>query len=273
MQRNRLMPQVRVVSVTSGKGGVGKSHLAVNLSVVCARAGKRVVLIDADGGLANADVLLGVRPTSHVGHLFDGAPLETVLHEVVPNLWLLPGATGERKLAQLDDAARMALMATWETLSERFDLVVVDVAAGVHDDVLFFTSAGQNALLVVTDEPTSIADAAVLLRALREKTSVRSVDVVVNSVRTARSAQAVFSRLQHASEGCGLLLRFTAHVPDDQNVRRAAMAGKPLVELAPTSPASRAYERLAQALLAAPPRAPSGGAWLSELQLAAASGS
>lgn len=264
------MPQVRVVSVTSGKGGVGKSHLAVNLAALCARSGMRVVLLDADGGLANADVLLGVRPTSNIGHLLAGAPLDAVLHAVGPNLWLLPGATGERKLAQLDDAARLVLIATWEELSRRFDVVVVDVAAGVHDDVLFFTSAGQNALLVVNDEPTSIADAAVLLKALREKTSVRAVDVVVNCVRTARSAQAVFARLQQASEGCGLLLRFTAHVPDDQNVRRAAMAGKPLVELAPTSPA---FERLAQALLASPARAPTGGAWLSEQQLASAPGS
>jgi flagellar biosynthesis protein FlhG len=263
------MRQVRVISVTSGKGGVGKSHLAVNLASLCARSGRRVVLIDADGGLANADVLLGVRPVRHVGHLLEGEAPRSVLTPAGENLWLLAGAPGERRFAQLDDATRHVLTSAWHQLAEEFDVLVVDVAAGVHDDVLFFTSAGQSPFLVVTDEPTSIADAAVLLRALRLKTPVRVVDVVINGVRTGRSAQAVFARLQQAAEGCDLLLRFASHVPDDQNVRRAAMAGRPLVELAPTSPASRAFERLAQNLLVSAQRLPSGGAWLSEAQLSA----
>lgn len=264
------MARVRVVSVTSGKGGVGKSHLAVNLASLWARSGQRVLIFDADGGLSNADVLLGVRPRRHVGDLLDGASLDSVLHQVSPGLSLLAGAPGERRLAHLEDAARRTLTAAWDQVTGRFDVVVVDVGAGVGDDVLFFTSAGQLALLVITDEPTSLGDAVVLLRALREKTSVREVDVVVNCVRTARSAQVVFGRLQQAAEGCSLRLRFASHVPDDQNVRRAAMAGRPLVELAPTSPASRAFERLSQRLLAAPAAAPSGGAWLSEEQLSPA---
>ena len=264
------MARVRVVSVTSGKGGVGKSHLAVNIATLCARQGQQVLVFDADGGLSNLDVLLGVRPARHVGDLLDGASLDSVLHEVSPGLWLLAGVPGERRLAHLDDDARRVLTTAWDEVTGRFDVVVVDVGAGVGDDVLFFTSAGQTALLVITDEPTSLSDAVVLLHALRERTSVREVDVVVNCVRTTRSAEVVFARLQQAAEGCALRLRFTAHVPDDQNVRRAAMAGRPLVDLAPTSPASRAFERLTQVLLAAPPRAPSGGVWLSEVQLASA---
>jgi flagellar biosynthesis protein FlhG len=123
------------------------------------------------------------------------------------------------------------------------------------------------ALVVVTDEPTSLADAAVLLKSLKARTSVREVDVVVNGVRTSRSAQSVFSRLQQLSVGCDLHLHLLANVPDDQNLRRAAMAGKPLVDLAPTSPASRAYERLALTLAHAARRSPSGGLWLTEALL------
>jgi flagellar biosynthesis protein FlhG len=260
------MAPVRVVSVTSGKGGVGKSHLAVNVATLCARGGQRVLVIDADGGLSNVDVLLGARPERHVGHLLDGAALDSVLHQVNDNLWLLPGAPGERRLAQLDDQSRRILTLAWSELAGRFDVAVVDVGAGVGDDVLFFTSTGQTTLLVMNDEPTSMADALVLLTALRAKTPVREVDVVVNCVRTERSAQVVFARLQQAA-GHALRLRFASNVPDDQNVRRAAMVGKPLVELAPTSPASRAFERLTHALLAAPLRPASGGAWFSEKQL------
>jgi flagellar biosynthesis protein FlhG len=267
------MAPVRVVSVTSGKGGVGKSHLSANLATLCAKAGQRVLVVDADGGLSNVDVLLGVKPTLHLGDLLDGATLDEVLLEVRPGLTLLPGAPGERRLAQLDDATRLALTSAWDELLPRFDVVVVDVGSGVGDDVLFFSSAGQLSLLVVTDEPTSLADAAVLLRALRSKTPVREVDVVVNSVRTSRSAQAVFAKLQQLAQEAGLRLRLLANVPEDQNLRRAAMVGRPLVELAPTSPASRAFERLAQTLLAAPARRPSGGLWLSEAQLASGTGS
>ena len=261
------MAPVRVISVTSGKGGVGKSHLAVNVATLCARNGQRVLVFDADGGLSNVDVLLGVRPEQHVGDLLAGAELDSVLHEVNPRLWLLAGAPGERRLAHLDHRARIALAAAWDEIAARFDVVVVDVGAGVGDDVLFFTSAGQTALLVITDEPTSLGDAVVLLHALRRKTSVREVDVVVNCVRTERSAQVVFSKLQQSAEGCALRLRFTSNIPDDQNVRRAAMAGRPLVDLAPTSPASRAFERLTEALFAGPRPRASGGAWLSERQL------
>lgn len=261
------MAPVRVFSVTSGKGGVGKSHLAVNLSTLCARQGNRVLIIDADGGMSNAEVLLGVHPTRHLGHLLDGEPLDSVLHQVTPNLWLLAGSPGERRLAQLNDVSRMALTYAWETLSARFDVVVVDVGSGVGDDALFFASAGQATLLVVTDEPTSINDAMVLLQALRDHTSVRDIEVVVNNVRTTRSAQVVFAKLLQAAHSYSLRLHLAVNVPDDQNLRRAAMAGRPLVDLAPTSPASRAFERLTQSLLAAPPRALSGGMWLSEAQL------
>jgi flagellar biosynthesis protein FlhG len=205
--------------------------------------------------------------------LLDGAELDDVLHRVRPNLTLLAGAPGERRLAQLNDEARSILTAAWEHLLPRFDAVIVDVGSGVGDDVLFFTSAGQIALLVVTEEPTSLADAAVLLRALRLRTPLREVDVIVNGVRTSRSAQAVFAKLQHLALGCELRLHLLANIPEDQNLRRAAMAGKPLVELAPTSPASRAYERLAQGLATAPPRTPAGGLWLTEALLSAEPGS
>ena len=258
---------VRVVSVTSGKGGVGKSHLAANLATVCAREGQRVLVVDADAGMANVDVLFGASPSKHLGHVLDGAPPHEVLLEVRPRLFLLPGCAGERRLATLDDAARLRLTEAWNELLPHFDVVIVDVGSGVGDDVLFFTSAGQTTLLVVTDEPTSLGDAVSLLTALRAQTAVREIDVVVNGVRTQKGAQAVFGRLLQGTERLGLRLRLTAHVPEDQNLRRAAMTGKPLVELAPTSPASRAFERLQQTLQAAPVRPPSGGAWLTEALL------
>jgi flagellar biosynthesis protein FlhG len=257
---------VRVVSVTSGKGGVGKSHLAINVAMLSARQGHRVLLMDADGGLSNLDVLLGVTPEAHLGHLLDGTPIDDVVKAVKPGLWLLAGAPGERRLATLDDDARARLMAAWAQLVPRFDVVVVDVGPGAGDDVLFFASAGEQPVLLLTDEPTSVADAAVLVRALETSRCVSSMHVVVNGVRTSRSAQAVFAKLLELVPGSTLRLQLAPHIPDDQNVRRAAMLQKPLVELAPTSPASRAFERLTSVLLSASRSTPSGP-WLVEAQL------
>lgn len=243
------MKSLRVISVTSGKGGVGKTHLAANVATLCAKAGLRTLAIDADAGLANLDQVLGVQTGRHVGHLLDGAGLDEVLVKTASGLSLLPASPGERRLVHLAPADRRALVTAWDSLACNFEVVVLDSGPGIGDDTLFFAAIGQQVVLVVTEEPTSIADAFVLLKALREKTAVRQVDIVVNGVRTIRSAQTVFARLFSCVEHLGLTLRFMDHVPDDQNIRRAAMLRRPLVELAPTSPASRAFERITQTLL------------------------
>jgi flagellar biosynthesis protein FlhG len=261
------MTSLRVISVTSGKGGVGKTHLAANVATLCAKAGLRTLAIDADAGLANLDLVLGVQPGRHVGHLLDGAALDEVLVKATSGLSLLPASPGERRLVHLAPADRRALVTAWDSLASNFEVVVVDSGPGVGDDTLFFAAIGQQVVLLVTEEPTSIADAFVLLKALREKTAVRAVDIVVNGVRTIRSAQAVFARLCSCVEHLGITLRFLAHVPDDQNLRRAAMLRRPLVELAPTSPASRAFERITQALLEAERIVPAGVTIGAEHQL------
>lgn len=252
------MGALRVMSVTSGKGGVGKTHLTANVATLCARQGLRALALDADGGMANLDVVLGLSPAKHIGHLLDGAALDQVLLHAPSGAWLLPGCPGERRLVHLEAADQRALVSAWDELAERFDVVLIDAGPGVGDDTLFFSAAGQQVILVVTEEPTSIADAIVLIGALAGRTAARQVEVVVNEVRTARSGQAVFARLQAAVATLPIAVRYLGHVPDDQNVRRAAMLRRPLVDLAPTSPASRAFERLTASLLAAAPGVASG---------------
>ncbi len=243
------MGDLRVISVTSGKGGVGKSHLAANIAALCAKRGQRTLAIDADSSLANLDVLFGVAPKRHVGHLFDGAMLDEVLTSTSSGVALLAASPGERRMVHLSLESKNTLLCAWDALADDFDVVIVDAGPGVGDDVLFFASCGQQVIVVVTDEPTSIADAAVLIRELRGRSALRQVDVVVNGVRSSKIAQSVYGRLQTALADVSLMIRYLGHVPDDQNVRRAAMAQRPLVELAPTSPASRAFDRITDALL------------------------
>ena len=252
------MKSLRVISVTSGKGGVGKTHLAANVATLFARSGLRTLAIDADAGLANLDLVLGLTARLNVGHLLDGASLAECLVRAPSGLALLAGTPGERRMVHLAPEDQRALVSAWDHFAHEFDVVVLDSGPGVGDDTLFFTATGQHVVLVVTEEPTSLADAAGLLSALRARTAIRQVDVVVNEVRTVKSAQAVFGRLQTAAVSLGISLRFLGHVPEDQNVRRAAMLRRPLVELAPTSPASRAFERLTELLLGSRP-APAAG--------------
>ena len=251
------MAALRVISVTSGKGGVGKSHVALNVATYAAQQGHRTVLIDGNAGLSSLDVLVGVRPTKHLGHLLEGASLAEVLVEVPGGVWLLPAASGERRLAQLTEVDRRSLNAAWSALAAQFDVVVVDAAPGVQDDVVFFSALAHHVVLVCNGEPTSLADAVVLARVLREHAAVPALNVVVNPARTHRAAAAVFGKLETLlGASVGVALKYVGFVPDDQNVRRATSLQRPLVTLAPSSPASRAFVRLAQTLLEVPVTVP-----------------
>lgn len=256
------MGGLRVMAVTSGKGGVGKSHLAANLATLASRQGQRVLLIDADAGLASLDTLLGVKPTLHLGDLLDGKRLDDILLPTAGGLWLLPAASGLQRLTRLSPEQRAVLFAAWDELAWRFDLVLLDCGPGVGEDVLFFATLAQQVILVANTEPTSVSDAAMVVKALGDERCLREVLVVVNHARTDRTAHAVFAKLCTVASEMGpaaMSLRYLGSVPDDQNVRRATALARPLVTVAPHSPASRAFERIATALFALPVPRPSGG--------------
>lgn len=255
------MGPLRVIAVTSGKGGVGKSHFAANVGAVFARSGARSLLIDADAGLSSLDLLLGLKPTKTLVHLLEGASLDEVLVRAPEDgPWLLPAASGVQHLTRLSDAERAALFSAWDELTSRFDVILLDCGPGVGDDVLFYASVAHQVVLVMSGEPTSVADAAVLAQTLAETTAVRELSVVVNATRSERMALEVFDQLGGLLEGGALpRLRYLGAVPDDQNVRRATLAQRPVVRLAPYSPASRAFERLVKALSGQSVPLPGGG--------------
>lgn len=255
-------PPLRVVAVTSGKGGVGKTHLACNLSVIAARAGRRVLLLDADLGLANADIVLGVAPHRHLGHLLDGrAPLEDVLATGPDGVRILAASTGIQELTRLDDAQKLRLVTALDAVEDRFDTVFVDCGAGIGDNVLFFAGAAQEAILVCSPEPTSLTDAYAAVKVLSQQGGVEHFAVVVNQVPTEAHGRQVFDRLSSVTgRFLQARLRFLGAVPRDENLQRALMAQRPVIDLFPRSPSSRAFQALADRLLdRAPPPALHGG--------------
>ena len=214
-----------------------------------------MLIIDADLGLANADIVLGIAPHFHLGHLLDGSnSLDRVLAEGPEGVRILAASTGVQELTQLDDAQKLRLVSALDTIEDRFDLVFVDCGAGIGDNVLFFAGAAQEALLVITPEPTSLTDAYAAVKVLSQKAGVDRFSVVVNQTPTEAHGREVFGMLSRVTDRfLTARVSFLGHVPRDENLQRALMAQRPVVDLFPRSPSSRALQDLARDLLGRPP--------------------
>jgi len=248
---------LRVIAVTSGKGGVGKSTVSVNLSVLAARAGLRVLLIDADVGLANAEILLGIEPRLHLGHLLrEEARIDEVLGQGPHGIRVLSAGSGLQDLTHLEQLEKIRLLGALDEVEDDFDLVVIDSPAGIGDNVLFFVGAAQETLLVVSPEPTSLTDAYAAVKVLSRRAGVRHFDVLINPASGEAEAREIFGKLEGLSERfLQARLRYLGFLPRDENVHRAIMAQRPVVDAFPVTPMSRALAGIASNWLAAPPPA------------------
>ena len=241
---------LRVFAVTSGKGGVGKTNLTANLATVAARSGKRVLIIDADLGLANVEIVLGVKPRYHLGDLLDkNLSINDVLVEGPPGVMLLAAGSGVQTLTNLTSAQKLQFVHALEPIEDSFDLVFIDSGAGIGDNVLFFVSAAQEAILVVSPEPTSLVDAYAAVKVMSQQARVRTFNVIVNSVVDELTARAVFHKLTAVtSRFLEARMRHLGYVPRDENVHRAIMAQRPVCEMFPSSPSARAIAVIAERL-------------------------
>jgi flagellar biosynthesis protein FlhG len=253
---------LRVMAVTSGKGGVGKTMLTANLAVLAAKRGKRVLIIDADLGLANVEIVFGVKPKRHMGDLLHPeVSVDDVLIEVRPGIHILPAASGIQHLTQLGEEDKLHLIATLDGLADRFDLVLIDSGAGIGDNVLFFVGIAQEIVLVVTPEPTSLVDAYAAVKVLSQQMGLKDFGVVVNAVVDEMAARDVFQKLVTlADRFLSVRIRHLGYITRDENVHRAIMAQKPITDLFAQAPASRALSLVADRLFnSAPPPAVDGG--------------
>lgn len=257
VQTPRKRKPLRVIAVTSGKGGVGKSNLTANLAIVAARAGRRVLIIDADLGLANTEIILGVQPRHHIGELCDGIrTLSEVLTPAPHGISLLSAGA---RMNNMSNEQQLKLLTELEEMENRFDFVLIDSGAGLGDSVRFFVGAAQEAILVVSPEPTSLADAYAAVKTLSAQ--VNRFHVVVNPAADESTARGVFEKLTQVT---GKFLKaevsYLGFIPHDHNLKRAVMWQRPLVDLFPSSPASEAVRTLYHQLEERrPSAAPHGG--------------
>jgi flagellar biosynthesis protein FlhG len=240
-----------VIAVTSGKGGVGKTNISVNLALALGSQGARVLCVDADLGLANMDIVMGLAPTATTAELIRGeVDVEDVLIAGPKNVSLLPGASGQYDLANLDDHQRRNLFAAVDTLDDRFDVVIVDTGAGVGSNAVGFAAAAKDIIVVVTPEPTSVADAYGMIKVLSQRCGVRRMLILANFVKSPVEGERVFARLTSLTDRfLNVSLEYLGHVPQDLTVARAVMRGEPFVLTHPDCPAAKAVGNAAQKLL------------------------
>jgi flagellar biosynthesis protein FlhG len=248
----RLVQQrpIKVMAVTGGKGGVGKTNVCANLALALRRRGRRVMVMDGDLGLANLDILLGVRATRTLEHVFNGqCDLRDAVVRTPSDLLLLPAASGNYHLAQLSPAQHAGLVQAFSDLLEPVDVLLVDTAAGLGDAVLTFSEAAHHVLVVVCDEPTALTDAYGLIKSLSRRGRCTEFQVISNMVGGGAEGRVLFDKLARVSRRFldNARLTYLGHLPFDPFLRRAVQAQAPVVEAFPGSPSSRAFKKLAGA--------------------------
>jgi flagellar biosynthesis protein FlhG len=253
--------RLHVVAVASGKGGVGKTNVTANLAVALARRGLRVCVLDADLGLANLDVLLGLTPAASLLHVLRGErSLAEVMVEGPAGIRVIPAASGVEELTALAPGDRLRLLGEVDALEGSLDVLLLDTAAGISQNVLYFTAAAAEILVVITPEPTALTDAYALIKVLAARYERREFLVAVNMAATAADADAAFARLARvAARFLDVRLEYQGWVPFDDAVARAVRQQQPVLMGAPGAPASLAFSQLAQRIVGRPPGEATGG--------------
>lgn len=238
------------MAITSGKGGVGKTNISANLAYSLSRSGRRVLVLDADMGLANLDLILGLAPQFNINHVLRG---EKSLSEVmVPgpdNVKILPSASGIASLADLSKGQKLYLFNELNGLNEEFDFMLIDTAAGISANVMFFNMAAKEIIVVVSPEPTSLTDAYALIKLLYQGHDEKRIMLIVNMAGDAGEAQQVYKKINRATEHfLDLKVEYLGHILNDEKVGEAVRRQKPFAEIYPQTRASQCINSIARKL-------------------------
>jgi flagellar biosynthesis protein FlhG len=251
-------PSARVITVTSGKGGVGKTSISVNIALQFQAQGKRVVVLDADFGLANVEVMLGIRPRYDLADVvFNEKPIEDVITEGPAGIGFISGGSGVQDLVNLDKARLQKMIAQLVKLDRLYDIVIIDTGAGIADSVIEFVLSSPEVILVITPEPTSITDAYSLLKAVNRKKEfnrdAKSIKVITNRVVDEEDGQEIYDKISIVvSKFLNIQLEYLGYIPYDRRLGSAVLEQKPVVLGEPNSEPALRLKAICNTLLEIP---------------------
>jgi len=241
---------VKVIAVTSGKGGVGKTNVAANISVALSKRGRNVMVLDADVCLANIDVLLGLQPKFNLSHVLSGeADLSSTILQGPGNVRIVPSSSGNQSMMDIPPASQAAIIQAFSSLTDQPDVLVVDTATGISGSVARFVGASHQAIVVVCDEPASLTDAYALIKVLSSRYGVTHFEIITNQTRTETEGRKLFTKLNLvADKYLDVVLRHLGDIPHDEWLRRAVQEQRSVAEAYPKSAAGQAFARIAAAI-------------------------
>ncbi len=247
----------RVISVTSGKGGVGKTNIVGNLAIAFTKLGKRVLIIDADLGLANIDIIFGISPKYNIGHVLSGEKeLIDVMVETKEGIKIIPAGSGFANLTVLSEIQKMNLLSEFEELDTEIDIVLIDTGAGISSNVLYFNLAADECIVIATDEPTSMTDAYATIKVMYTEHGTSYFKLLVNMVKNSKDAKKVFASLSQAMDQflSGVVLEYLGFIPTDENLVKAVADRKPVMVKFPDSKSCKSIIKTAEILKNSPRR-------------------
>jgi flagellar biosynthesis protein FlhG len=239
--------KVKVIAISGGKGGVGKTNVTLNTAVSLGKQGKRVLVLDADLGLANVDVMLGLRVQKNLSHVLSGeCDIDEIMIDGPAGIKIIPATSGSQSMVDLKATEHAGLIRAFSEMQTQFDVLIIDTAAGISDMVLSFTRAAQDVVLVVCDEPTSITDCYALMKLLSRDHEVYKFKVVANMIRNEKEGKQLFSKLLTVSDRfLDVTLELVGVIPFDENIRKSVRKQQVIVEAYPDSPAAIAFNEFA----------------------------
>ena len=238
----------KILAVTSGKGGVGKTNVVANLSVSLSEMGKKVVVLDADFGLANIDVLLGLTPRYHLGHvLFGNKSLTEIMVQGPKGIQIIPASSGLQRMSELTLAQRNHLVESFANLDSNTDYFIIDTAAGISRNVIHFLLSAQEVIVVSAPEPTAIVDAYAVIKIIVAEDHDKPIQVLINSVEQSENAHEVFCQINSVVKRfLNREIGYLGHIDRDSHVPQAVRSQMVVTHRFPNAPASRCFRELAR---------------------------
>lgn len=260
-KKGALQNRISVISVTSGKGGVGKTNITANLAYLLAGMKKKTLILDADCGLANIDLILGLTPKYNLYHVLKG---ERTLREAIVNgpggIKILASSSGIQEMSSLTMEQKLTLQDEFNSLHPRPECMLIDTSAGINDNVLYFNMVAGETIVVVTPEPTSLTDAYALIKILYQRHAKKRFSLLVNMVKTPNEAKEVFLRLAQATnQFLNLAIEELGYITYDENLQRGVRQQKLLAELYPDSPSVKCLRTVAEKLCRPRPKPENNG--------------